>query len=106
MPERSLTEAKADVVRTRVVGGIVEVLEAGRPLTFKEVALAAEVPERTVYRHFPSRKDLLSAALKWTNEQIGFQGARPTTEAELLALVRQAFHGFDQHAAVVRQMLL
>jgi AcrR family transcriptional regulator len=82
------------------------VLDAGRSLTFKEVAREAGVPERTVYRYFPTRTALLAAVFEWTNEQIGYAGPRPTTEAEVVALVRQAYRGFDRHAPVVRQMLI
>ncbi len=102
----TLREAKADLVRTRVVQGVASLLDAGRPLTFKEVAEEAGVPERTVYRHFPTRAALLAAVFEWTNGQIGFDGPRPTTEQGVVALVRQAFRGFDDLAPVVRQMLI
>jgi AcrR family transcriptional regulator len=104
--QAGVRELKADAVRARVIEGVVAALNDGRPLTFKEVASAANVPERTVYRYFPTRTALLAAVFAWTNDQIGFEGSRPTTEAGLLALVRQAFRGFDDHAAVVRQMLI
>jgi AcrR family transcriptional regulator len=104
--ERSLQEARADVVRARVVEGVVALLDSGRSLTFKDVAVEAGVPERTVYRYFPTRTALLTAVFDWTNEQIGHEGPRPTTQAGLVALVRQAFRGFDDHASVVRQMLI
>lgn len=104
--QQTLQQAKADVVRTRVIEGVVSLLDAGRPLTFKEVAQETGVPERTVYRYFPTRTALLAAVFEWTNEQIGHEGPRPTTEAGLVALVRQAFRGFDEHAPVVRQMLI
>jgi AcrR family transcriptional regulator len=99
-------ELKADAVRARVIEGVVAVLDEGRPLTFKEVASEANVPERTVYRYFPTRTALLAAVFDWTNAQIGFEGPRPTTAGTLGALIRQAFRGFDRHAAVVRQMLI
>jgi AcrR family transcriptional regulator len=59
-----------------------------------------------VYRHFPSRKALLEAAIDWTNARIGHEGDRPTREEELVALVRQTFRGFEAHAAVVRRLLM
>lgn len=102
----TLQEAKADVVRARVIEGMVALLDAGRAVTFKDVAAEAGVPERTVYRHFPTRAALLSAVFDWTNAQIGHDGPRPTTHAGLVALVRRAFRGFDDHAPVVRQMLI
>jgi AcrR family transcriptional regulator len=107
MSERAtLQQAKADVVRIRVVEAVASLLEAGRPLTFKDVAQEAGVPERTVYRHFPTRTALLGAVFEWTNERIGYDGPRPTTEAGVVALVRQAFRSFDAQAPVVRQMLI
>ena len=98
--------SETDVVRARVIDGVVSLLDAGRSLTFKDVALEAGVPERTVYRYFPTRAALLAAVFEWTNEQIGYRGPRPTTQDQLVALVRQAFRGFDGHAPVVRQMLI
>jgi AcrR family transcriptional regulator len=104
--KRSAQQVKADAVRTQVIEGVVALLHAGRSLTFREVAREAGVPERTVYRYFPTRTALLAAVFEWTNEQLGYDGPRPTTEDDLMALVRQAFRGFDEHAPVVRQMLI
>lgn len=59
-----------------------------------------------MYRHFPTRATLLSAVFEWTNEQTGHDGPRPTDEAGLIRLVRDAFRGFDELAPVVRQMLV
>lgn len=101
-----MQQARSEVVRSRVVDGAVALLRAGQPVTFKDVAREADVPERTIYRHFPTRRDLLAAVFDWANTQIGFDGPRPTTEAELVALVRRAFSGFDDLAPVVRQMLI
>lgn len=101
-----LRQARADVVRDRVVGAVPALLAEGRPLTFKEVAHQAGVPERTVYRHFPTRTALLEAVFAWTNEQIGIDGPRPTDREGLARNVREAFRGFDALAPVVRQMLV
>jgi AcrR family transcriptional regulator len=102
----TLQQAKADVVRARVIEGAVALLDDGRSLTFKEIAHEAGVPERTVYRHFPTRAALLTAVFEWTNEQIGHAGPRPTSQVALVALVRQAFRQFDEHGPLVRQMLI
>lgn len=107
MPEQStLKAARADVVRTRVIEAVTSLLEAGHALTFKDVAHTAGVPERTVYRHFPTRTALLAAVFEWANQQIGPDGPRPTTAADAVRWVRQAFRGFDDLAPVVRQMLI
>lgn len=104
--QQPLREARADLVRTRVIEGAVALLEEGRPLTFKAVAHQAGVPERTVYRYFPSRAELVAALFERTNERIGHDRARPTTADALVELLHRAFQGFDDHAAVVRRMLI
>jgi AcrR family transcriptional regulator len=94
------------VVREGVLEGVAELLTAGDDLTFAKVARAAGVPERTVYRHFPTKEALLTAVFHWANEHIGFAGDLPTDGAAVVALVREVFPGFDEIAPVVRELLL
>ena len=61
------------------------------------------MPERTLYRHFPSREALLTAVRDSVNERIG--GARPTTASESTEFVRRVFPVFDELAPVVRELL-
>jgi AcrR family transcriptional regulator len=105
MTESSLRADRAALVRERVLEGVAAVLAAGDDLTFARVAAAAGVPERTVYRHFPTRTDLFRAVFDWANEQIGFDGGLPVDAAGATELVRRAFPGFDDHAQVVRELL-
>ena len=105
MTTGSLQDARADAVRERAMEGLAAVLEAERPLTFKEVAAASGIPERTLYRYFPTREALLAGAFEWGNRRIGFEGEAPTNAAGATALVRRAFPGFDGIAAVVRELL-
>lgn len=102
----SLAEERTDLVRRRILEGVAEVLGRGDPLTFANVAKASGVPERTLYRYFPTREALLAAVFSWANERIGFDGALPRTQADIVSLVRRAFPGFDTIAPVVRELLL
>ena len=70
----SVQEAKAAVVRQRVLDGVAELIAAGDDVTFAKAAAAAGVPERTVYRHFPSRDALMAGLYADTNARIGFAG--------------------------------
>jgi AcrR family transcriptional regulator len=106
MTRPSLQDERTEVLRTRVVEGAVELLRSGGSVTFKEVARVAGVPERTIYRHFPTRSDLLAAVYGWANEALGLEGPRPTTAVEHAELLRRSFAGFDELAPVVRQMLI
>lgn len=106
MSSLSLKEARAAVVRERVLDGVAAVLAAGDDLTFAKVAKAAEVPERTVYRYFPTREALLAAVFDWANRRLGFSGDLPTDRANVRALVRRVFPGFDDIAPVIRELLV
>jgi AcrR family transcriptional regulator len=102
----SLQEARVALVRDRVLEGVAEVLAAGDDLTFTRVAVAAGVPERTVYRHFPTRQALLTAVYDWVNQRAGNDTDRPTTATEAGEMVRRAFPMFDEVAPVVRELLV
>jgi AcrR family transcriptional regulator len=105
MPEPSLRADRAALVRERVLEGVATVLAAGDDLTFARIAVAAGVPERTVYRHFPTRTHLFRAVFDWANDQIGFDGTIPVDADAAAALVRRVFPGFDDYAPVVRELL-
>ena len=92
-------------VRERVLDGVCELIAAGDDVTFAKVAAAAEVPERTVYRHFPNREALIGALFEHTNRRVGFDGELPTTAAAMTDMVRRVFPGFDAVAPVVAELL-
>ena len=105
MTAATLQDARSNLVRERVLDGVFEVLAAGEDLTFAKVAKAADVPERTIYRHFPSKEALHAAIWSWANERMGFTGPFPTDEAGYVALVRTAHPGFERLAPVIRELL-
>ena len=102
----TLHEARVALVRDRVLEGVAEVLAAGDNLTFAKIAVAAGVPERTVYRHFPTRQALLTAVYDWVNQRAGHDADRPTTATEAGEMVRRVFPVFDEVAPVVRELLV
>ena len=105
MPLLSVREAQVHVLRERVLDAVCELIRAGEDVTFTKVAAASEVPERTVYRHFPNRQALIDALFVHVNQRIGFGGQLPTTQAEMTAMVQQVFPGFDGLAPVVEELL-
>ena len=105
MPTDSVLDAQAELVRSRVLEGVAQLLSEGEELTFARVATAAGVSERTVYRHFANRDTLMAAVYSWANDRIGFAGTPPTTAADMTAMVRQVFPGFDAVAPVVDELL-
>ncbi|HEY8943962.1 MAG TPA: helix-turn-helix domain-containing protein [Polyangiaceae bacterium] len=105
MTTDSWAHARTQALTDRVIQAAVAVLSDGRPLTFREVAIESGVAERTLYRHFASRTELLTALFEWSNRRMGCPGERPTDLAGATALVRAAFPGFDGLAPVVRELL-
>jgi len=99
-----LQEARAALVRGRVLAGVADLLADGKDLTYANVAAASSVAERTVYRHFPTRQDLMTAVVEWVNQRAGTQ--RATTGEEAAEMVRHQFTTFDEVAPVVRALLL
>ena len=74
-------------------------------ITFPQVAEAAGVSLRTVYRYFPTRVDLLQSAAAWLAEFTG--GARwddPRTVRDLAGTVPEMGRLFDEHTNVFRAL--
>jgi AcrR family transcriptional regulator len=70
-------------------------------ITFKAVAERAGVTEMTVYRHFPTREDLLRGLWQQLNASMGARIGMPASIDDLLAQHAQLFAGFDQIAPQV-----
>ncbi len=99
--ERQKADTRALILAT------VEQLLADRSLeqfSLADVARAAGISERTVYRHFETRDALLEATWAMVNESIGMR-AFPATAAELVELPLIVFPAFEQRADVIRAML-
>jgi AcrR family transcriptional regulator len=99
--ERQKADTRALILAT------VEQLLADRSLeqfSLADVARAAGITERTVYRHFETRDALLEATWAMVNESIGMR-AFPATAAELVELPLIVFPAFEQRADVIRAML-
>lgn len=73
-------------------------------LSLAAVAREAGITERTVYRHFATREQLLEATWAMVNDAIGTR-AFPETAAELVALPLVVFPAFEARGEVIRAML-
>jgi AcrR family transcriptional regulator len=73
-------------------------------LSLAAVAREAGITERTVYRHFATREQLLAATWAAVNEAIGVKDL-PRTAEELIERPKKLFPAFNRRAEVVRAML-
>jgi AcrR family transcriptional regulator len=69
-----------------------------------DVARAAGITDRTLYRHFETREALLEATWARVNDAIGIR-TFPASAEELVSLPLRVFPGFEQRAEVIRAML-
>jgi AcrR family transcriptional regulator len=73
-------------------------------LSLATVAREAGITERTVYRHFATREQLLEATWAAVNDNIGIKDF-PRTAQELIERPKKLFPAFEQRGEVIRAML-
>jgi AcrR family transcriptional regulator len=72
----------------------------GEPFSHESVAAGAAVSPRTVYRHFPTRRDLTEALWVRLRDETGTRW--PQREAEIAASLRRTFRQFEEFASLTR----
>jgi AcrR family transcriptional regulator len=104
-PGPSLRERRRQETAELILDAVLHlVAEAGIDgLTMDAVAERVGVSLRTVYRYFPDRASLLTAALARHNEAVPFQP--PTRPEQIGAAYGELFPRFDEVAAVVQAVL-
>lgn len=100
---RSLRAQQAELTRELILRALVERLEQDdlAEITVPEIAAAAGVSLRTVYRYFPTREQLLEAGADWIGEMLG--RPTPTTVEELLE-VAETTKRFKDHPRLFRAL--
>src|SRR5436190_16586943 len=103
----TLRDQQADLTRELIMRAFGELLRTDHPdaITYPQVAEAAGVSLRTVYRYFPTRADLLQSAAEWFRELT--EGARwddPRSVGDLADAIPQLGRLFDEHTNVFRAL--
>lgn len=97
---RGLRERKKDEARNRIADAVIELMAEGRPdISHDVVADATGISRRTIYRYFPDRDALLSAASTRVRELAGSRVSFPKSEADLLD-THAIYTGFDRIAPI------
>lgn len=99
-------EAHKALTQERIVQAALEVIQRGEAetLTVAQVASEAGVTERTIYRHFPTRDDLMAAVWAKVNERVATP-TLPATPAEVIAQPMEMFPAFDEQEALIRAIV-
>ena len=105
IPLKTLQIQHKDATKKLILEWAMHLIVAEKETFFshESVASAAGISARTVYRHFPTRDDLLSSL--WAEFQAEEQGAFAQTEEELLQRTSELYRRFDRYEGLVRAYL-
>jgi AcrR family transcriptional regulator len=102
-----LRDEYAALTRQRIVAAFVESLEdeTSDDVSMAVIAKRANVAERTIYRHFKTRAELLAAAGEWIEDNV-FGYVPFTSPDELPGIFRKLCKRFDRHPHLARAIAL
>jgi AcrR family transcriptional regulator len=102
-----LREQQAELTRERILAAVDGVMteEGLDKFSVAAVARRAEIQERTIYRHFPTREELLIAFWNWKSKQIGAVEP-PRTPDEVVAALPDTFAALDRAEGLARALVL
>jgi AcrR family transcriptional regulator len=100
-----LRDRQKQQTRDLILDAVAAILQRAEldDVTMSEVARTAEITERTVYRHFATREELLTAF--WRRALRGFirgQTGDLVSLDELFDLTRSTFRRFEENEGVIR----
>jgi AcrR family transcriptional regulator len=99
-----LRKQQSNATRRRIVETAMRlVAENSQPLTHEAVATRSQVAARTVYRHFPTRNDLVQAMWELLKEQTATEF--PRSGAAVPRMAAQIYRNFDRNEALVKAFL-
>jgi AcrR family transcriptional regulator len=101
----SLRERRRQETTEQILDAVLDLMadEGIAALTMEAVAERVGVSLRTVYRYFPDRASLLTAALARHNEAVPFES--PTSPDQIGAVYGAVFSRFDDTPAIVQAVL-
>lgn len=91
------------MTRDRIIDAAIAVVTegGGEPITIAAVAERCGITERTIYRHFQTRDDLVRSLWPRMQDRVGSAGF-PRTAEELINRPASLFPRFDAHEGLVR----
>lgn len=106
MQRSSLAARHADLTQTLILDSAIELLETASvtELSVRAVARKADISERTVFRYFARRDDLLDAVAQEVTRRLDAP-PNPETIAELIAYPQVMFARFEATSALTHAAL-
>ncbi|CAL76284.1 putative transcriptional regulatory protein, TetR family [Bradyrhizobium sp. ORS 278] len=103
----TLRDEYAAMTRQRIIAAFVETLEdeAGDDTSMAAVARRAGIAERTIYRHFKGRAELMDAAGEWIEHNV-FGYVPFSRPDELPAVFRELCQRYDRRPQLARALAL
>lgn len=77
----------------------------GSEMSHESIGRASGIAARTVYRHFPTRSDLLDEVWEEIDRRLGLSQLPATDSAALIAFVPELFSRLDANAAIVNALI-
>ncbi|HEY7899073.1 MAG TPA: TetR family transcriptional regulator [Gemmatimonadaceae bacterium] len=102
-----LRQQQAAVTHRRIIDAAIALLTArpGSEISHESVGRAAAIAVRTVYRHFPTRSDLLDEVWEELDQRLGLSKLPTTGSAALVEFVPELFARLDANAALVNALI-
>lgn len=102
-----LRQKQAEATRDLILQSMADLMEELGPdgISNRQIAERAGVTEITIYRHFSSREDLLSALWNRRNAKEGVVGGFPSSLDEIGDRLAPLFASFDQTPAHIQATL-
>ena len=102
----SLAERQSGLTERVILDAAVAILEGSsvRELTAREIAARANISERTVFRYFPTREDLLDAVAAEVQQRLAAP-PDPRSAGDLLGFPEKLYRALDACAALTRASL-
>lgn len=104
--DATLKDRQLALTRELILDAAIDLLEHGavQELTMRSVSRRANLAERTIFRHFASRDDLLDALAAEVSTRLELP-ALPASAGELPAVPRALYRAFEARANLTRAAL-